>query len=105
MKIKAAALAVFVVLAGCGGGAEGDGPLLNSTESVCDDFAAHAKAGLPAAKRAEVVESIGEVVANADQRIRDAYPPLERTKAGTDGAYKIAADGFAQACFDAGWDG
>lgn len=90
----------MVMLAtGCGGG------VVDSTQSVCDDFAAHAKAGLPKADRAGVVASIGEVIDNANPKVRDAYPPLQRTAAGTDSAYQIAADGFAQACFDAGWKG
>ena len=88
-----------------GAGADGGRGLLDSTETVCDDFAAHAKAGLPADQRLKVVRSIGEVIGNADQRLRDAYPPLQRTAGGTDSSYRLAADGFAAACFKTGWNG
>lgn len=104
MKRTALGLVLIAALAGCGGG-DGGGDALDSTESVCDDFAAHSKAGLPAADRAEVTRSIGEVIGNADQRLQDAHEALVRTASGTDGAYKIAADTFANACFNSGWDG
>lgn len=103
MKRTVVAAALTVALTGCGGGGEAD--LLSSTESICDEFAAHSKAGLPAEERTEVVESIGKAIGNADQKLKDAYGPLENTADGSDSGYRTAADGFAQACFDAGWDG
>lgn len=104
MKTKAGALVLMLALSGCGGDAEGGGSL-DSTGNVCDSFAAHSRDGLPAAERADVVDSIGEVIDNADQQVQDAYPPLQNTASASDSAYRTAADGFAQACFDAGWDG
>lgn len=92
---------VAILAAGCGASDD----LLDSTESVCHDFAVHAKAGLPADERPGVVDRIGEVIANADEGLRSAYPALERTADANDSAYLLAADAFAQACFDAGWDG
>lgn len=100
MRTVLVAAVAALLVAGCSSGGKVD-----STESVCDDFAAHAKAGLPAADRADVVASIGEVVDNAAQGVRDAFSALQRTATESDGAYRIAAGGFAQACVDAGWDG
>lgn len=77
----------------------------DATELACDDFAAHARDGLPAAERVKTAQSVGEVVGNADQRVRDAHAGLVRTADGSDSSYRLAADTFAQSCFDAGWDG
>ena len=91
--------AVLATAAACGGGS------MDSTDSVCDEFAAHAKAGLPEADRAKVVASMGKVIDNADQKVRDAYPGLQRAVDKPDSTYQKAADVFAQSCFDAGWKG
>lgn len=77
--------------------------MLDPTESVCDEFAAHAKAGLPSTERGEVVTSISKAIGNADEGLRDAFVPLRDSVDGP--GYVAAADAFAQACFDAGWDG
>lgn len=91
-----------ILLVGCGGASDG---LLDSTESVCDEFAAHARDGLPASERSGVTDSISEVVDNAADGVHDAFAALERTADDSDSAYQLAADAFAQACFDAGWNG
>jgi len=90
--------AVALVLTGCSSG----GDMLDSTESVCDEFAAYVRDG---GDRAELVASIGEVIANADQQVRDAYPTLQNTVDATGGATTIADDTFANACLEWGWDG
>lgn len=92
-------VAVALTVAGCGGEASA----IDSTESVCDDFAAFIKAGRPADQRSEVVASIGEVIGNADAGVRDAYSTLTNT-VNTPTAQPIADDTFAQSCFDAGWE-
>ncbi len=91
-----AALALLTVM-GCAAA--------DSSELACDDFAGHARDGLPAAERAETVRSVGEVVGNADQSLQDAHAGLVRTVGGSDSGYQLAADTFAQACFDNGWTG
>lgn len=91
-----AALALLTVM-GCAA--------TDPTELACDDFAGHARDGLPAAERAETVRSVGDVVGNADQSLQDAYDGLVRTVSGPDSAYRLAADTFAQACFNLGWNG
>ena len=93
----ASTLVVVVLLAGCAAA--------DASEQVCDEFAAHAKNGLLAAERAEVVRSMGEVVGNAVQPLQDAHDGLLRTVSGPDSGYQLAADTFAQACFDNGWEG
>lgn len=77
--------------------------MLDSTETVCDEFAAHAKAGLPADQRGDVVTSMSEVIDNSDPALQEAFIPLADAVDGQD--YGAAADAFAQACFDTGWDG
>lgn len=105
--IRAAAVVLLLgALVGCGGQDDGEsGGLLDGTASACDTFAAHARDGLPAEQRADVVAEVGKVVGNADQRVQDAFGPLRNTAGGADSGYRTAADGFAQACFDAGWKG
>lgn len=99
--------ALTVVTAACSSSTEtaDSGDLVGSTELVCDEFAAHAKAGLPRDHRADVVTSISEIIDNADGGVRDAFPGLRRTVDRSSSAYRLAADVFAQSCFDAGWDG
>lgn len=78
---------------------------VNSTQSVCTDFAKFIKEGRPASQRADVVRSLGKVISQADKKVQDAFPTLTRTVTGTTGAQHLADDTFAQACFDAGWKG
>lgn len=97
------AAAALVLMAGCGEVNE-DGAI-DSTEVMCDEFAVHVKNGLPKGKRAEVARSLAEVRSNAAEPVAEASKMLSRTANGPDGAYQIAADTFAQACFDWGWEG
>lgn len=90
---------LVLLLAGCGGGG-GSG-----TEAACDRFAEHAKADLPADDRAQTVRDVGELLDGAEQAVREGHDALVRTVGGSDSSYQLAADTFAQACFDAGWDG
>lgn len=87
----------LLVLAGCAP--------LDAAEAACDEFAAHARDGMPADDRPEVVRSMGEVIGDAPQPLQDGHAGLVRTVGGSDSAYRLAADTFAQACFDLGWNG
>jgi len=97
-----ASAVLLVGLAGCGGSGDDDGagPVLDSTESVCDQFAGFLKNG---GDRASVVDSIGGAVGNAAQGVQDAYGSLQNTVSADQSAQQVADDAFAQACFDAGW--
>lgn len=95
-----AVVAAAVLLAGCA--SEGK---VDSTQAMCDEFAGHAKAGLPEADRLEVARSLAEVRDNADRRVSEASEALSRAANRGDVIYRTAADGLAQACFDSGWDG
>ncbi|MGH9247931.1 MAG: hypothetical protein ACRD0W_00200 [Acidimicrobiales bacterium] len=90
--------AALLLIAGCA-------DMLDSTELVCDEFAHHARDGLPAEQREQVVASIGEVIGNADDHLNAGYEALRRTADSPDSSYLMAADMFAQACLDIGWDG
>lgn len=94
-------LAALLLLAGCG--SEG-AAATDSTKFVCDDFATFVRDGKPADKRSEVVSDIGELIGNADEKVRGAYDTLTNT-VNTPTAQPLADDTFAQACFDAGWEG
>lgn len=87
--------------AGCSSSSE----MLDSTELVCDEFATFAQDGRPADQRSDVISSIGEVIGNADQRLKDYYATLTNTVNGPANAQELADDVFAQTCFDVGWDG
>lgn len=93
MRRALGVLFVAAVLSGCSSGGQVD-----STGLVCDEFAAFARDGLPAEQRSGVLESMGEVIGNAEQGVQDAYAGLRDGGPGAD-------DVFAQACFDAGWEG
>ena len=103
-KLGVAACALLFVLAGCGGSDPAD-EVAKNNELVCDEFAAHAKAGLPEDSRSDVVESIGEIIDLADPKLKDAYEGLQRQVGGSDSGYQQAADVFAETCFDLGWEG
>ncbi len=78
---------------------------MDSTEFVCDDFAKFIRDGRPADQRSEIISGIGDLIRSAEMGVRDAYRSLTNTMNGTTSAQQIADDTFAQACFDAGWDG
>ncbi|MFW6091367.1 MAG: hypothetical protein ACODAF_05780 [Actinomycetota bacterium] len=96
MRTVAAGVAALPLLA-CSGA--------DATEAVCDEFAAHAEAGLPADQRAEVVEEIGRHIDGAAEIVSSNFDALQRSVDAPDSQYELAADVFAQSCFDAGWDG
>ena len=96
----ALALLALAALTACSSGGKVD-----TTSSVCTDFAKFIHDGRPAAQRADVVRSIGKVVDQADQRVQDAYPTLTRTATGPVSSQQLADDTFAKACLDAGWKG
>lgn len=72
---------------------------------VCDDFARYINAGQPVDQRPEVVSKIGGLIVNAEPSLQDAYGTLTRSVEAPPSQWRIAADTFAQACFDAGWNG
>lgn len=103
MKTGVAGVVAVVSLFAAAGCSAPDGTI-NSTGVVCDEFAAYAGGGQPAGQRSEVVTSMGEVIKNADQGVRDSYDGLVRSVDAPESTWVLAADTFAQACFDAGWE-
>jgi hypothetical protein len=90
--------AVALATSGCGGTG-------GATEVACDDFAAFIRDGRPIDQRVDVIRGIGDIIGNADPRVRDAHDTLVATVDGSPGAQALADDTFAQACYDTGWDG
>lgn len=99
MRNRAGWLVGVLLLAGCGGASEAGG---DTTGLVCDDFAAFAQDGRPSDQRSEVVSGIGDLIGNADPGVADAFDGLTAT---VNNPTEAADDAFAQACFDAGWEG
>lgn len=97
-----AVLLTAVLLAGCGGAGGGT---VDSSEFVCDDFAAYARDGQPRDQRSEVVSGMGRLIGNAAPALEEAHGALAQSVDGSESQWSSAADGFAQACFDNGWDG
>lgn len=97
MKIRGAWMFGLLLVAGC------SSTPLDSTESVCDEFAQFIQDGRPADQRPAVVRSMGEVIGNAAQPVQDGHRGLADTVSNPS-AQPLADDTFAAACFDAGWE-
>jgi hypothetical protein len=104
--LPAATLVLLAACSGSGGTEQARGPDA-AGETACDNFARYVRDGQPRAGRAEVIRTVAaDARASGSGRLADAVQLLENAgPVSTDGAWKLAADGFAQACFDAGWDG
>lgn len=74
---------------------------------ACTDFARYIKAGQPGGQaRLDAVHKVNKWAQKSKSgRIADAGQVIARAANSSDGSWKIAADTFAQACFDAGWNG
>lgn len=105
---------LVLLLAACGGAstpptaaepAPAQDGLSDEGGFVCDDFAAYARDGQPRDQRTQVVSKIGRLVGNAESELQEAHDVLTRSVDAPDSQWTVAADTFAQTCFDLGWDG
>ncbi|MEV4672180.1 hypothetical protein AB0K34_11060 [Actinomadura sp. NPDC049382] len=106
LKYGVVALVCALALAGCGGEAEATDPakLDDAGNLACQDFAE----GYPSAVTQDARVALANKVAkwapkSQTNRIADMSQALGRAADGSPGAWKIAADAFAQACLDAGY--
>ena len=95
---RIALLVGVLLLAGCGG----EAAAMDSTEAVCDDFAAFVRDGRPAEQRPDVVRGMGDLIGNADTGVQRGFEALTNT-VNDPTAQPLADDAFAQSCIDAGW--
>lgn len=74
---------------------------------ACTDFARYINQGQPGGKaRLDAVHKVNKWAQKSKSgRIADAGQVIANAATGSEGSWKIAADTFAQACFDAGWNG
>lgn len=74
---------------------------------ACTDFARYINDGQPDGQaRLDAVHKVNKWAQKSKSgRIADAGDTIANAANGSEGSWKIAADTFAQACFDAGWNG
>ena len=99
--VTLALILTVAAAAGCSSDAEWG----NSTEDVCDHFAAYARDGQPRETRVETVAYMTEVISLTEPEIQEAHAILVEMQEAPDSAWTVAADTFAQTCLDSGWDG
>lgn len=75
-------------------------------EFACDDFAKDYKAATTTDARLDLAHKVNKWAPKSQtNRIADTGKILSNGAGGSDGSWQLAADTFAQACLDAGWDG
>lgn len=127
MKAAATTLAVAALLAaaGCGGdpgpaaepAAQAPPATTATTDTAdwygaCTSFAEYIQAGQPGTgsavddERTNAVRDVSGLLEDyPDEALQDGRDGLVSALNTTEGEWATAADEFAQACFDAGWDG
>ena len=99
-------LVAGLLLAGCGGGSEPSDPsrLDDAGKFACEDFANGYGAATTRQARVELAGKVAKWASKSGtDRVADMSAALGRAADGSAGAWKIAADGFAQACIDGGY--
>lgn len=109
-KLMTVVMAAGLLLGGaaCGGGSsEGTADpskLDDAGKFACDDFANGYKSAVTRDARVELANKVAKwAPKSGTDRIAPMSEALGRGADGSAGAWKTAADAFAQACVDAGW--
>ncbi|MFI0268578.1 hypothetical protein [Streptomyces luteogriseus] len=108
--IAATAAITALALTACSSNDSSDKPAdpkkLDSAASLaCDDFAQGYKAADTQQERLDLAHKVNKwAPTSKTSRIADSGKILANGAAGSDGSWKLAADTFAQACLDAGWE-
>lgn len=99
MKLVAPVIGLMLLVAcsGCG--------KVDTTGMVCDDFALFAKSGQPRDQRSQLVSDIAVLIDDANPKVKAKFPLLTKHVDAPAITWSVAADVFAQSCFDAGWTG
>lgn len=100
--------ALVFALAGCGGGAEAEpadpSKLDEAGRFACEDFAKDYRSAVTRQARVDLAGKVAEWgTRSRTNRIADMSRALGNAADGSEGAWKLAADAFAQACLDAGY--
>lgn len=75
-------------------------------QEACDDFARDYPDADTRDERLDLAHAVNtSAKSSKTNRIADTGKILSNGAAGSDGSWQLAADTFAQACLDAGWDG
>lgn len=76
----------------------------DAAQLACDDFAHDYKTATTRDERLDLAHKVNKWARSSKtDRIADTGRILANGATGSDGSWTIAADTFAQACFDAGW--
>ncbi|MFD7224819.1 hypothetical protein ACFV9P_28025 [Streptomyces sp. NPDC059892] len=102
-----AATLLLATLTACGSSEpETTGPKKLDAEAgfACDDFAADYKAAQTTTARVDLANKVNKWAQESKtERIAEMGAALARGSEGSADAWQMSADGFAQACLDAGW--
>ena len=97
-----------VALTGCSSDDEPADPTKvdDAASFACEDFARGFKAAQTRSARIDLADKVNKwAQSSATNRIADNATALARGSEGSDAAWQLGADAFAQACLDAGWEG
>lgn len=108
MRTCVAAIGVLLVLAGCGAPeAEQVDPsqLDKPGKFACDDFAEGYQSAQTGQARVELANTVNEWAPKSQTTgLSEAGQALGAASDASASAWQLAADSFAQRCFDAGWE-
>ncbi|WP_327671840.1 MULTISPECIES: hypothetical protein [unclassified Streptomyces] len=103
--LVAAALALTACSSGTPDKADHPSKLDDAAKLACDDFAKDYKAAQTSSARLDLANKVNKWAKDSQTNgIADNGKVLARGANGSDGAWKIGADSFAQSCLDAGWE-
>jgi len=107
-RLTLAATAILIALTGCGSSSEPADPTKTDQEAgfACDDFALGYKSAQTTQARIDLADKVNKWAPHSQtNRIADMGAALSRGAEASPDAWQLAADAFAQACMDAGWEG
>lgn len=75
-----------------------------TSQMICGALTRYADAGYPNDARKPVVDTIGEMLKNADDRLVDRYPSLVNNIQAPDHKWQKTVDAFMEPCVEIGTD-
>lgn len=110
-RTTAAAVTTLLVVALTGCSSSDDKPadptkVDDAASLACEDFATGFKAAQTRSARIDLANKVNKwAQSSATNRIAANATALARGSEGSDAAWQLGADAFAQACLDGGWKG